>query len=234
MPQFKEFESFAVKKVREIAEHEDFSQIPLNRKQKETHLKYLVSSLNAQSGGCVYEGIRVVRKISNQDKILVFDLANFFAQETKRDHNHLEITKRKFTEFQAEELVKTEYSESIYNLTLGDEEAIKYFLKTYETYDKESLVENEKLGEYRDYFKRSSQKMMEQITIFITNCEDLKEALQSYYLESKQLISELADGKRLGFIDMAKANSIIVNAMSPSSNLQAGSSRQMALRVNER
>ncbi len=195
---------------------QQFSGVDLTPKQKESHLKRLISALNIQSGGATFHDVRPIRNISNRDKILAFDIANFFAQKEDFDLRNLEEVREKFLQFTEKEVIPVEYSQAIYNCTAGNKEAIESFLRDLKK-DEQPILEfsGDQRQNYDRYFKESAKVLMKKIIQFLVKCEDLKPALEEYCKESQALQQRLESGEKLNFIDRVKAQSAIPTLQNP-------------------
>lgn len=190
---------------------------------KRAHIISLANLIDLQTGGEMSGDCMIPEILDHKEDIfLVFDLANFFAMRSERNKDLAELAKNRLKEFGEAGLC---YIESILNLALGDELAVRTFLG-----ESKKEIPEKKFPEYAKYFKIASQRMVEKLTSCIVSCEDLKPDLEKYKTNSKELFEKLQSGETLTMLESVQSQSEVVKKFS---ELSAAPSAKAAARTAE-
>ncbi len=209
MPKFSEFSQVLDEKVREVAL--PFS-IDLTDEQKRCHLKSLSSHLDFATGGRFHG--ELLSGANTQDKILIFDLVNYFANKGSRSSDDEAIfvaIKTKFRHRLTQNLILKSCI-----LALGDKEAVDEFLR-----ESKLNIPASSHEVYAKYFKESAQKMVEVLTDHMIRCEDLREGIDVYTKGSNALLSKLQSGETLPILDSIKAGSAVAKKLTPATAVES-------------
>lgn len=170
---------------------DDFIKVS-DLKQRDTHLKVIAHYLNIATMGEVASA----SSIPTGEKLLAFDLANFFLKKQSQSSSQDAGDYR-----EAEGLG---YSKSYLCKAAGaGDEFINGFIS-----EKKLNISEKNLDAYKAYFRASTKQLINKVSEFAINCDyGKKSEYLNYFREVDSLKEKRAGGEELTFIERVKSQS---------------------------